>query len=231
MTVHRITNASDVRTGNAVAPNRTKLGVPFEGTEAQSIRVISLGAPIAADDDGIAAAQAVAGAGNLTIAGALASGGTVTFDVPRNVQIVSSDTGDTAQTATVTGTDVYGQTTTEVITFNGTTPVLGKKAFNTVTQIAISAVMTGTAKAGSGSKLGLPYRPVKGGFLRGRVGEDTADAGTYVAPERSASTTTTADVRGVYTPAGSLNGTLVYSVAIAVQNGPSDEDAFGIAQF
>lgn len=230
MTVHRVTNASDVRTGNAVAPGRTKLGVPFEGTEAQTIRVISLGTPLLAVTNGVSAAQAIAGAANALINGSLSSGGAVTFDVPRNVQTVSSDVGDTTQTVTLTGTDLYGQAMSEVLTLNGTTIVLGKKAFKTLSRVAVSAVMTGNLTVGSGSKLGLPYRPVLGGFLRGRLNEDTADVGTYVAPERTTSTTTTADVRGTYTIAGTLDGAKVVTVAIAIQNGPDDQDAYGIPQ-
>jgi len=193
--------------------------------------VLSLGAPIAADVDGISAAQAIAGAANALINGALASGGAVTLDVPRGVQVDSSDAGDTTQTVTITGTDVYGQAMKETIALNGTTDVLGLKAFKTITQVAVSAVMAGNLTVGTTTKLGLPYRPVRGGFIRGRLGEDTSDAGTYVAPIRTTSTATSADVRGTYAPAGTLNGTNVFTVAIAVANGPNDSDAFGIAQF
>lgn len=228
---HRITNSDDVRTGNAVSPNRAVKGVPFEGAEAQTVRVISLGAPAVADVDGICAAQAIAGAANALINGALASGGAVTLDVARGLQVDSSDAGDTTQTVTITGTDVYGQAMQETIALNGTTDVLGLKAFKTVTQVAVSAVMAGNLTVGTTKKIGLPYRPVVGGFIRGRLGEDSADAGTYAAPIRTTSTATTADVRGTYLPAGTLDGTNVYTVAIAVQNGPNDSDAFGIAQY
>lgn len=222
---HNITRATDVRTGNAQPANRSLIGVPVSNIVVESF------APIASDDDGIAAAQAVAGAGNLTINGALASSGAVTFDVPRNVVILSSNSGDTAQTATVYGYDKYDAPLQEVLTFNGTTPVLGLKAFYQVTRIAISAVLVGNATAGSGGKIGLSYAPKVGGFIRGRLNEDTADAGTYVAPIRTTSTATSANVRGTYAPAGTLNGTNVYTVIYAVTNGPNDTDAFGIAQY
>lgn len=230
MTTHRISNSDDIRSGNAVAPNRSKLGVPLEGTEAQAVRVISLGAPAVAVTNGVSAAQAIAGAANALINGSLSSGGAVVFDVPRNTQAASSSGSDTAQTVTIYGTDLYGQAMTEVIALNGTNAILGKKAFKAISRVAVSGVMVGNLTVGSGSKLGLPYRPVVGGFVRGRANEDTADAGTYVAPERSASTTTTADVRGVYTPAGTLNASNVFTVAIAIQNGPNDTDSYGIAQ-
>lgn len=229
---HRITNTDNVRTGNAVSPNRDRTGVPLAGAEAQAIITFSLGAPIVADVDGVCAAQAIAGAADALINGALSSGGVVVaFDVPRGVQVDSSDAGDTTQTVTVTGKDVYNQSMVETIALNGTTDVLGKKAFSSISRVAVSALMTGNLTVGTTSKLGLPYRPVVGGFLRGRANEDTADAGTYVAPERTASTATTADVRGTYAPAGTLNGTNVFVVSIAVANGPTNAAGFGIAQF
>ena len=44
----------------------------------------------AADPDGISTAASISGAANLTIGGALASGGSVTMDSPRNVTILSA---------------------------------------------------------------------------------------------------------------------------------------------
>lgn len=232
MSAHRISNAEVIRSGNAAAPNKSELGVRlFDNSTIVPTLVVQLGAPIAADVDGICAAQAIAGAANALINGELASGGAVTLDVPRGVQVDSSDAGDTTQTVTITGTDQYGQTMVETIALNGVTDVLGKKAFKTISRVAVSAVMAGNLTVGTTTKLGLPYRPVLGGFVRGRLGEDTADAGTYVAPIRTTSTATTADVRGTYAPAGTLNGTNTFSVVIAVPNGPTDADAYGIAQF
>ena len=74
------------------------------------IQLVTLGAPITADPDGISASQ------NVTIAttplallnGALASGGKVVLDVPRNV--VAAWTG--AAVVTVTGTDEHGNPVT-----------------------------------------------------------------------------------------------------------------------
>lgn len=228
---HRVSNSDDIRTGNAVSADRTKLGVPLQGYEAQSLVVTSLGAPTVAATNNIALAQAVAGAADLTLAGSLATGGIATLDVPRNVRITSSSAGDTTQTATIFGTDKYGAALREAIAFNGAATIVGKKAFKIITRVAISAALAGNASVGTGSALGLPYAPVKGGFLRGRLNEDTADAGTYAVPERTASTATTNDTRGTYTPAGSLDGVNIYTVDIAVKNGPDNTDAFGIAQF
>lgn len=221
---HRITNSDDVRTGNAVSADRTVLGVPLAGAEAQAVIVVNFGAVAAAVAAGIAASQTVTGAGTaFVINGSLASGGVATFATPRNVVAAWTNTA----IITITGTDQYGQAMSEV-SASGTSHA-GLKAFKTITSITTSATITG-ATAGSGDVLGLPYRPVLGGFIRGRVGEDTADAGTYVAPSRVTATTTTGDVRGTYDPQGVPNGALVFTVAIAVANGPNDSDAFGLSQ-
>lgn len=228
---HRISNTDDLRSGNAVSPNRVLKGIPLAGAEAQATIVINLGAPTVADVDGICAAQAIAAAGDALINGTLAAAGSFTADVARGVQVDSSDAGDTTQTVTIYGTDVYGQSMVEEIALNGTTDVLGLKAFKTVTRVAVDDALAGNLTVGTTKKIGLPYRPVVGGFIRGRAGEDSTDAGTYVAPIRTTSTATSADVRGTYLPAGTLDGTIVYTVVIAVKNGPVDADAFGIAQF
>jgi hypothetical protein len=79
---------------------------------------------------------------------------TTTLDVPRNITIVA-DAGQTS-IATITGTDMWGATQTESITFNGTNTVQGNKAFKTVSQVHF-AQRSGAANAtvGWGDKLGL----------------------------------------------------------------------------
>jgi hypothetical protein len=230
---YRISVTDDLRTGNAVNANRTKAGIPLAGAEAQAVLVVSLGAPITADVDGICAAQAVAGAGNATINGALAASGVATLDGlgGRGVEVDSSDAGDTTQTVTIYGTDIHGASLIETIALNGTTAVPGLKAFKTVTRVAVSAALAGNLTVGTTDVLGLPYRPVVGGYLGAILNENTADAATYVAPLRTTSTATSADVRGTINPAGAVDGTNVYKVRIAVQNGPTSVEAFGIAQY
>lgn len=235
---HRISNSDAVRTGNAMSPNRTILGVPVAGKSdgrynGSSLVLLSLGAPTLAAVNNIAASQAISGAADAVINGALATGtpAVAVLDVPRGVQVDSSGAGDTTQTVTVYGTDEYGQGLREAIALNGVTDVLGKKAFKTVTRVAVSAALAGNLTVGTTSKLGLAFRAARGGFVRGRLGEDTADAGTYVAPERTASTAITNDVRGTYAPAGTLDGAAIYTVLVSIDNGPADIDAYGIAQF
>lgn len=131
-------------------------------TEAY-LDIVNLGAPIAADDNGIAAAQNVSAGANMTLNGALASGGTVTLDVPRAV-VVDSGGADTA-VLTVTGTDVYGRPMSEAITLNGTTAVNGKKAFKTITSISSSATTSNSPFVGTTDILGLPVFVPAEGFV------------------------------------------------------------------
>jgi hypothetical protein len=129
--------------------------------------LVNLGAPIALDADGICASQNVTGAGNFTINGALASAGAVTLDVPRAVQVVSGG-ADTA-VMTVSGTDVYGRSLTEAITLNGTTAVVGKKAFKTISSVANSATTSNGVTVGTTDILGLPLFLPDIGFVVGEL--------------------------------------------------------------
>ena len=84
----------------------------------------------AADPDGISTAASVSGAANLTIGGALASGGSVTMDSPRNVTRLSAS-DDSGITFTVTGTDESNDAQTEVITGADSGTATGTKFFKT----------------------------------------------------------------------------------------------------
>ena len=163
--------------------------------------------PVALDADGIAQAQAVAAAGNLTLNGALASGGAVTFEVPRAVSVTSSNAGDTTQTATVTGFDVYGQPMTETIAFNGAATISGQKAFFRVTRVAISAALAGNGSAGSTDILGLPYRADFRSYVLTSWDGTFVTTGTFTgADSTSPATATTNDVRGTFVPPSATDG-------------------------
>ena len=183
--------------------------------------------PAALSATAVCAAQAVAAAGNATINGASASGGVATFDYARAVSIVTSNAGNTTQNVTVTGTDYYGQTQTETLTANGTTTVNGKKAFVTITQVAVSAALTGNLSVGSTDIFGLPYRITDAGYLfrTGWAGAVADNAGTFVAADTtSPATATTGDVRGTFTPTTAANGSrrlVIGMIMTAVQAGPN----------
>lgn len=185
--------------------------------------VINLGAPDVADADGVIASQSITAAdGPATgINGALASGGVATFDVPRNV--VGAWTGTAVMT--VTGTDVYGETVVES-SASGTS-LTGKKAFKTVTDVAVSANVT-SATVGSGDVLGLPVAVPEKGLVIGEL-EDGANAtaGTVVAAVRSAATATTGDVRGTYDANSAADGAKAFQLLVLL---PSATDQ-GVAQY
>lgn len=116
---------------------------------------------VAAAATGLAAAQAVAGAGNLVLAGSLISGGVYTGTAARRMVIVSSDAGDTSQTATFTGTDRYGNVLTEAVTLNGVTTVTTTQDFLTVSRIAISAATAGNISAGTSVAASGAWIPIE----------------------------------------------------------------------
>ncbi len=190
--------------------------------------VISLGSPDALDADGVCAAQAVSGAGDLTINGALASGGVATMDVARGLQAVSSNAGDTTQTLTITGTDHYGETVVETITLNGTTAVSGKKAFRTVTKVTASAGTTGNVSVGTTDVIGLPvFLPGKG-FVLSEISDGAkATAATAVAGDSATATATTDEVRRTYNPNAACNGSKSFQLVVAL----GDVSYAGVKQY
>lgn len=229
-TPHKISNSSNIRSGNAQSADRTKNGMPQSGEEAQPFLVLHLGSPIIADADGLGASQTVTGAGTaFVLDGALAGSpdadGVVTLDVPRGINAAWTNTA----VLTIRGYDQYGALVVET-SASGTSHT-GKKAFKKIISVKTSATIT-SATVGTNDVLGLPYAPVIGGFLSGIANENTADAGTYVAPDRTdPATGTTGNVRGTYDPAGTLDGSLKVAVRVALQNGPNDSDLFGVAQY
>lgn len=102
----------------------------------------------AADADGVCQSQTPAAGGeqNLTINGALSSGGVATFTAARLITIASA-ADDSARTFTVTGTDVNGVAQTETIAGPATT-VTGTLYFRTVTQVTVDDDTAGAITVG-----------------------------------------------------------------------------------
>lgn len=217
-----------LRTGDATGKGSAKgtLGVPRSAVYVYKIT------PTAIVATGVAAAQAVAGAANLTIDGTLASGGVATLDVPRAVGILSTNAGDTTQTATVYGTDAYGVVTVETIAFNGTTPVSGKKAFKTVTRVAISAAMTGNATVATTDVFGLPYRVDDRGAVQTAWNSAFVTTGTFAAAvTTNPATATTGDVRGTYNVPSAADAAKILYVWMYLADEDTNNGAYGIDQF
>lgn len=226
---HHISHANSLFWGGAYHENLFAAN-ERKGAPLTPITKVSFGSPAALDADGAAAAQAVAGAGNLTLNGALATAGVVTFDVPRSWQAVSDNLGDTTQTLTATGTDVYGATLQETITLSGTTVVNGKKAFKTITQIAVSASTVGNVSAGSTDVLGLPYRAMTKADVMQVWFNDVVDTSAVVVKgDATTATATTGDIRGTVDPNSATDGSAIV-VWMAID--PTDRFTLaGIAQF
>ena len=102
---------------------------------------------VALDADGISAAAAVGNNAALTIAGALASGGSCTFDSGRVVTILSAG-DDSAKSFTVVGTDVNSDSQTESITGANAGTATGSSYFKTITSITAVGNPAGNVSAG-----------------------------------------------------------------------------------
>lgn len=202
--------------------------------------------PVALNLVGLATAQAVAAAGNLTLTAGTgvttsvdATGVTrYVLDTPRCVDFLSSDAADTTQTVLVSGYDMYGQPMTQLITLNGTSRVSTTKAFKSVVSAYVSALTAGNISMGFTDRLGLPVRVPNAVYVVGVNWNSTLarDAGTFTAAvATSPATTTTGDVRGTYLLSSAADGAkrLVMTIACpALACGPNATrvGAFGVTQ-
>lgn len=170
----------------------------------------------------VCASQSVAAAGSAIINGSLAAAGVATMDVPRN--IVAAWTGTAI--VTITGTDYYGVVQTQA-SASGTS-LASLKTFATITSIVSSAAITAFT-CGTGNVLGLPAR-IQSGNIALPMFNDLSDAGTLVYPDLTLpATSATGDVRGTYTPAGTLNGAKFLSVLLLPVDPTTQVGTFGVA--
>ena len=132
----------------------------------------------ALDADGISAAASVGNNAALTIGGALADGGSCTFDSGRIVTILSAG-NDAAKSFTVTGTDVNGDSQTESITGANAGTATGSKYFKTISGISAVGNPAGNVSAGvnaSAADVIFAGRSrLKGVFLTSTATAGTAD--------------------------------------------------------
>jgi hypothetical protein len=122
--------------------------------------------PTALDADGVCASQTLAGAGNLTINGALASGGVATLGEQAHITLYS--TGDYhAATFTIYGTDTFGRSISETLAGPNNGTVTSVLNYKTVTRIASSAALATAIIAGNSNALETswirvnPREPIK----------------------------------------------------------------------
>lgn len=105
---------------------------------------VTVGPLAAADDNGIALSQTTAGAANLTLNGALVSGGVAYLSTPRRVAITSAG-NDTGITFTVTGTTYGGHAVSETIP-----GVSGSASATTVDFLTVTQIRASGATSASG---------------------------------------------------------------------------------
>jgi hypothetical protein len=108
------------------------------------VQALTISDENASDDDRLVTAAQFTSAtmANTTFAGGAA----------RNVIVTTTGTGDEDKTCTITGTDVFGDALTEVITSTSSAEaVAGTKLFLTVTSVVASSSYAANVKIGSGT--------------------------------------------------------------------------------
>lgn len=201
-------------------------------TETEVMVPMLFGSPDANDTDGAVVAATATGAASLSITGALASDGVATFDVPRAPSFTS--TGDNSGvTITYTGTDKYGETTQGTVAGPNNTTVNAAKALKTLTAVSVDGAITGDLDVGTSSVLGFDYRVDSSAKLLSIMEAGVpATGGTLVAgfSASGTSTATTADVRGTYTPAATMDGSTPVNILLVVDASDKTE-LYGADQF
>ena len=228
MSSHTISHADSIYRGD----------VYKKGTNADGRRGI-LWAPVASynctpatlDRNGISLAQQTAGAANLTITGALASGGVATLDVPRNITVYSAGNISTV-VFTITGKDQYGDTIVETITGVNNSTVEGDKAFKTVSQIAASGAVGTDVEVGSGDTFGIPYRVNdKGQIITISWDSGLEDLGVFTVADATTATATTGDVRGTVNTSSASNGSRELYVIFLMNDTTTPALVYGVDQY
>lgn len=171
-------------------------GIANNVADARILR-INFGTPITSSATSVVNAATTPAAGVVAIP--IATG---QLDVPRTLIYKSSSASDTTTTTVTTkGSDEYNQPMTETIQLNGTSSVLGLKAFFIVSSYNASAQMVGNLSIGVGVTLGLPvFMANTGDVIKDNLNGATGTTGVYVAGVTTTPSATTGDVRGTYTP-------------------------------
>lgn len=175
--------------------------------------ICNFGAPVAASNNGILSAVVMVNGSAVTVNSFTAGAGSATAIgyngmVPhdsltsvgkgwgRGLRVVASSAN--TRTATVTGYDYLGSKMVEVLTINGTTPVLGLKAFSWIESVVFSSSTdTTTVDVGWTNLFGVPYA-METRVYETKNGTVAANLGTIVSAlaDATAATGTNADVRG-----------------------------------
>ena len=122
------------------------------GTAATAMTLNASGKASTTDADGLSAAASGTG---FSAGSTLTLGGTSATSTTLNSRITLLSVGnDSARTATVTGTDVYGNAQTETITLANAGTATGDKVFASVSSISVSGALANNISAGILSTVG-----------------------------------------------------------------------------
>jgi hypothetical protein len=221
MSRHTITHADEIFVG---APQAGGYNGALRGVAVSLLHKQVIESPIAGDVDGLVTAAgsgATAAAGDVPIDGAFLNAVTGFGDIsgPRNLEIVSTNAGDTTQVLTITGRDIVGNPQVEQITANGVTVVPGLKAFSVVESISNSLVFAGNLTVGTSVTLANIEFGLDAGLVsifdvvHALTGATPAaeDGGTFTIADATApATAITGDTKGSYSPGNAPNGTVDY---------------------
>lgn len=227
---HTVSNADKLYRGKTFYSKYSPDG--RRGVEMSHLYFWDLGAVEVADVDGIctAAGNQNVSAGPLTLDGTLVTDGVAVFTTPRNI-IIDSSTTDTTQTATITGTDVYGEVLVEDIAFNSTNAVEGVKAFKTVNSVVTDITLVGDVPIGTADVLGCPVRMETLNAVIQTTAAGVVDAPTIVVAVDTTATSTTGDVRGTIKFTDSPDGSVVFAVLLKMNDTYTKLEQFGVAQY
>lgn len=239
---HTLTHADEVYLGDVKYGKYSPDG--RRGLRVGQLFTHEFGAPATIDPNGMLVNATATATGGTTFtlatgAALVATAGTATFDVPRNIVISTANTGASGATFTFSGTDTYGEAVSEAITgpasaTGGTVTAAGAKAFKTITAASVDIAVTGNINIGTGDVLGSPIKLADKGKVIAFSMDGLPLTPTIVAglATGTAATTTNADVRGTITMAtGSApNGTRRYTALFSVAANRRKIDVFGNTQ-
>jgi hypothetical protein len=175
------------------------------------LTTVDIPAPVAALATGILNAQSIAAAG--TSSPVVGFSPSVMGRYGRNVTVVAS--GAATSNVTVYGYDYLGQAVKESFTLTGATPVVGKKMFADIVNVAYGLTAGTTINVGYGAVLGVPYKVLGTQITNELISDVTPTAGALVAGVTT-QTLTSGDPRGTYTPNLAPDGVRSYRFSCAV---------------
>jgi flagellin len=130
----------------AITTDADDIVAAASGTASTAMTLNTSGKATTTDADGLSAAASGTG---FTSGSTLTLGGAVATSTTLNSRVTLLSVGDdSARTATVTGTDIYGNTQTEQITMANAGTATGTKVFASVTSISVDGALANNISAG-----------------------------------------------------------------------------------